>query len=59
MIVAKYWNRLPRNLVVSPLLEVFKTRLSPKEPPFCAGVGLDDLWIFLSAWQGTEQGNKA
>lgn len=34
MIVVKYWNRLPRNLVVSPLLEVFKTRPSPKEPPF-------------------------
>lgn len=45
MIVVKYWNRLPRNLVVSPLLEVFKTRPSPKEPLFWAGVGLDDLWI--------------
>lgn len=42
--VVKQWNRLPRDIVQSPSLEIFNT--SPEQsadPASSRGVGLDDL----------------
>ena len=51
--VTEHWNRLPRQVVGSPSLEIFKTHLDAylcdlvQGTCFGRGVGLDDLWRSL------------
>ena len=50
--VTEHWNRLSREVVKPPSLEIFKTHLYlPVQPAIggllCRGVGLNDLWRSL------------
>jgi len=51
--VMEHWNRLPRKVVETPSMEIFKARLDTylynllQEACFSKGVGLDDLLISL------------
>jgi len=55
MRVVTHWNRLPKEVVDAPSLEMLKVRLDGEQPGLvedvpahCRGIGLDDLqWCLL------------